>query len=246
MLLPTSDSFHLIISQKWVKKDPKYFTWTTLFKTLSCFWICLDPFVFIRPLWSVLINLIHLHPFGSILLNKMIDFQIKIHFFHTRYCDISLSLLDWNRCHLISTKDVSTHTIERNWSGKYNANYWKKLKYGKWEHTTKRWIQKCFKPAAGTLLLMFPAFNMCRSFSVQQCFPWFPDGQTVRRYPDRNWLRGLCHPQHLPHESVAVMERATIETNLWALPGPFTGLNHCATLFLNTGISLANRLLILW
>ncbi len=52
-------------------------------------------------------------------------------------------------------------------------------------------------------------------------FPWFPGWavRTVRRYPDRNWLRGLWHPLHLPHESVAVMERAVMETNIWALPG---------------------------
>ena len=36
-------------------------------------------------------------------------------------------------------------------------------------------------------------------------FPWCPGRgiETVRRYPDRNWLWGLCHPLHLPRRSNA-------------------------------------------
>ncbi len=74
-------------------------------------------------------------------------------------------------------------------------------------------------------------------------FPWFLRWglQTVRRYPDRNWLRGLCHPLHLPNKSDAVMEQSAMETTFWALlgiePGPFapesktlTTVSRCSSL----------------
>ena len=80
--------------------------------------------------------------------------------------------------------------------------------------------------------------NLGRSFSVQHCSPMIP--RMLRHYLDRNWLQGLCHPLHLPHKSDAVMERAAMETNFWALLGIEPGtlrtrvkdLNHCATLLL--------------
>ena len=66
--------------------------------------------------------------------------------------------------------------------------------------------------------------------------PWFPvwNVQTVTRYPDRNWLPGLCHPLHLPHKSDAVMEQATMETTFGALPGIEPGTLHTRVKDLNT------------
>ncbi len=82
---------------------------------------------------------------------------------------------------------------------------------------------------------------------------WFPGGlwdvQTVMHYPDRNWLRGLCHPLHLPHKSDAVMERAAMETNFWALLEIETlrtrvkDLNHCVTLLLSSVELAKNQIL---
>ncbi len=111
---------------------------------------------------------------------------------------------------------------------------------------TRRIASACarLKRMAIFFIIFYFLFNLGRSFSVQHntVLPWLWGVQTVRRYPDRNWLRGLCHPLHLPHKSDTVMERAAIamETNFWALPGIESGtlrtrvkhLNHDAPLLL--------------
>ncbi len=54
-------------------------------------------------------------------------------------------------------------------------------------------------------LLVNFSFILCRSFSVHYTvLPWYSGWgvQTVRRYPDWNWLWGLCHSLHLPHGQV--------------------------------------------
>ncbi len=69
--------------------------------------------------------------------------------------------------------------------------------------------------------------------------PWW-GVQTVRCYPDRNWLWGLCHPLHLPQQVWYSNGVNSKGNNFWTLQGIEPGtlctrvkdLNHCAMLLL--------------
>ena len=87
--------------------------------------------------------------------------------------------------------------------------------------------------------------------NVQHCSPMIPRVVCTRRYPDRNWLRGLCYPLHLAHKSDA-MEQAAVETNFGARPGIEPGtlrtrvkdLNHCATLLLIAAVVVVGSVVV--
>ncbi len=57
--------------------------------------------------------------------------------------------------------------------------------------------------------------HLGRSFQDSWCLRW--NVQTVRRYPNRNWLRGLCHPLRLLHNLDVVMERAVVLKNMGSI-----------------------------
>ncbi len=104
------------------------------------------------------------------------------------------------------------------------------------------WIQNCNWQASNSY--MYGACNSTRMIFLDHsvfntvllwCSGW--GVQTVRCYPDQNWLCGLCH--HLPHKSDAVKKWAAIETFFFFTlleiePGTLCSrvkdLNHCALL----------------
>ncbi len=106
---------------------------------------------------------------------------------------------DFLRCRIINTAEKLTlYSVTRSCG----------LQQSRWH-----WAITCIQHLKKYI---FPLFIFLL-FSIQHCslsrWPGW-EVQTVRDYPDRNWLWGLCHPLQMPHESDAVMEWAAMQTNL--------------------------------
>ncbi len=70
----------------------------------------------------------------------------------------------------------------------------------------------------GSFYVSYVTYSTSLMFNTVLRFIMPRIGCTVRHYSNRYWLRGFCHPLHLPRRHYAVDERAAMKTAYWSPP----------------------------